>query len=98
MDNRLLALRSDSYAAAIAFHRVASEYFMALRDRRPTDESADVVIALEEAATLYANTLDDLLDYLRAAEQTPATREELQRTVRIRDLLRHEMHLMRGPS
>ena len=94
MDNKLLKLRADSYAAAIAFHRAASEYFTVLRDRKTADASVPVVVAVEEAAAVYANTLDDLLAHLRPLERTPAIQEELQRTLRIRDLLQHESQLM----
>jgi hypothetical protein len=82
------------YAAAIAFHRLASEYFTAMRDRRTAEEGAAVVIALEEAAAVYANALDDLFAHLKTLEQTPAAREELRRTERLRELLRHESQLM----
>ncbi|HYG82631.1 MAG TPA: hypothetical protein VD861_19710, partial [Pyrinomonadaceae bacterium] len=93
MDSRLLKLRSETYAAA-AFHRAASEYFTALRDGNAADDNAPVVTALEEAAAVYANALDDLLAYLNTLEQTPAVSEELQRTERIRELLRRESQLM----
>ena len=94
MDNRLLELRADNYAAAIVFHRVASELFTVLRDRKATGESAPVVIAVEEAAVIYANALEDLLAYLKTLEQTPPVQEELRRTKRIRSLLQHESQLM----
>ena len=94
MNNKLLELRADTYAAAVAFHRVASELFAALRDRKQGEENNAVLVALEEAATLYANTLDDLLAHLLTLERTPAVREELRRTERLRDLLQHETALM----
>lgn len=94
MDNKLLTLRSNNWAAALAFHRLASEYFTVLRDRQTGDERAPVVIALGEAATVYANALDDLFAYLTTLEQPPAVPEELRRTGRIRNLLQHESQLM----
>jgi hypothetical protein len=94
MDNRLLELRADNYAATITFHRVASELFTVLRDRKAEDESAPIVIAIEEAAIIYANALDDLLAYLKTLEQSPAVQDELRRTERVRGLLQHETQLM----
>lgn len=94
MNSKLLELRSNSYAAAVAFHRVASEYFTALRDRSAGGEDSPVLVALEEAATVYDNTLEDLLAHLGTLRPEPAVREEMRRTARIRELLRHESELM----
>lgn len=98
MDAQLLDLRSTVYGAAINFHRLAAEYFTALRLGGTADEKEPVTVSIEESATLYMNALDDLLGYLRTLETTPEIEQEIHRIRRMQKLLQQEVRLMLRPA
>jgi type IV secretory pathway TrbF-like protein len=94
MDDHLLQLRQDSYHAASEYHSAMADWIAASRAQGSSESVLAAIQRYRAVAAAYNNALDAFIAYLRTLEPTPLVTEELDRVLKLQDILEREMELI----
>ncbi len=94
MDAHLLKLRRDSYEAAGKYYRAMEQWQTVSRSQEKDGEVSDTLLRYRDIAASYHNALEALSAYLLTLEPTQLVTKDIDRTVRLRNLLDREIELI----
>jgi hypothetical protein len=94
MDAHLLKLRRDCHEAAGKYHRAIEQWQTVSRSKEKAGAASDTLLQYRDIAASRHNALKALSAYLLTLEPTQLVTEEIERTLRLQDLLDREIELI----
>ena len=94
MDTHLLNLRRECYEAAGKYHRVLEQWQTVSRSLEKDGAVSDTLLRYRDIAASHHNALEALSAYLLTLEPTQLVTEEIDRTLRVQELLDREIELI----
>lgn len=91
---QLLQLRREGYKAAADYHRAVELWATVSRAQEQEGVVSATLLRYRDIAASYHNALEALNAHLRTLEPTKLVTEELNRTLKLQDLLDREIKLL----